>query len=112
MEASVLENLRPLLPAGYQSLEESEALQLVEILHGTSPWSSWITAGSARSSGGPGRGWLGRNSKDRELRSKFRAAALGAGGFLIPIHQGLEMVLALLADVFKNGHGILLPWFV
>ena len=45
-----------------------------------------------------------RTPKHRELRSQMLAMAFRTGRFLTPENQGLEPVLALGANVFKNRH--------
>jgi hypothetical protein len=38
------------------------------------------------------------------LRFKLGRVALGAFGFFFAVDEGLELVLALLADVLEDGH--------
>jgi hypothetical protein len=47
---------------------------------------------------------LRRDGKDRKLRLKFLRVALRALSFFFAIHQRLELVMALLADILKNRH--------
>jgi len=49
-------------------------------------------------------GLLASNGKGGQLLVQPFALTFGAGGFLFAHYQGFKLVVALLADVFKNWH--------
>ena len=62
-------------------------------------------ARSARASRHGGRrNTLGRYREHGELRLQLLAVALWTNGLFFAVHEGFKLVLALLANVLKNGH--------
>src|SRR5258708_11119587 len=76
--------------------------------------SAAASAASGGGSGGLGGGTVTIGSgggKDRDLDCSFLAGALGAGDFLLLIeHDALEARVAVLADVFVDGHNRFLKY--
>lgn len=70
---------------------------------------AWIATASARAGGRGSRrsGAFGRNCEHGKLRGKVLALALRAGSLVAPEDQSLELVLAFLTDVLKNGHKVI-----
>ena len=64
----------------------------------------WHAVGSGDAAVGRGR--------QAELAGQVAAVALRALGLVVAGDQGLERVLALLADVFVQRHGVGSPWRV
>src|SRR5215831_15394549 len=82
------------------------APRLIHVAHGAGARAARIAARTAGSGGRHRRrGTLCRNGKHGELRFQLCGVAFGALGLFFAVHEGLELMVTLLADVFKNGHG-------
>jgi len=75
------------------------------LIHAASARTTRIAAASAWAAGGRCRARLfATYSKARQLLAQPFALTFGAGGFLFAHDDGFKLVVALLADVFKNRH--------
>lgn len=83
--------------------------ELVQIPHGASAGTARVATTAARATRRQGcaGGAFRRNGEDGQLRLQFFAVALGALGLVFAEDQRLELVLTLLANVFKNRHELL-----
>src|SRR5690348_2883878 len=78
-------------------------------IHGTGAWSSRITtrpAGAGTTRAGPVG--VGSDPKGRELLLQLRGFARRASRRHRALHQRLEPVVAFLAEIFEDGHDVLL----
>src|SRR5215467_358341 len=81
------------------------APRLIHIAHGAGTRAAGIAARTAGSGGRDRRrGALCRDGEHGELRFQLCGVAFGALGLFFAVHEGLELMVTLLADVFKNGH--------
>jgi hypothetical protein len=75
------------------------------LIHATSARAARVAAASARTAG---TGALLRlfpsDGEAGKLLTQPFALTFGAGGFLLAHHNGFKLVVALLADIFKNWH--------
>jgi hypothetical protein len=81
---------------------------LIEISERAGAGTARVATGAAASA----RSWrthraFSRGGENTELRTQLFAFALWALGFVAAEHQRFELVLAFLADVFKDWHGSL-----
>ena len=78
---------------------------LVEVAERAGARAPRVAAGTAGSRGSRGaRTALGGHGEDAKLRAQLLALTLGALGLIAAEDQGFKLVLAFLADVFKNRH--------
>jgi len=75
------------------------------LIHATSARPTRIAAASARAAGARRRaGLFASYGKARYLLAQPFALTFGASGFLFAHNDGFKLMVALLADVFKNRH--------
>src|SRR5437879_5757747 len=88
-----------------KQVPENVAFRSIHIRHGASSRPAWVAAGTACSNWARRcRSTLCRNREEGEFRCKRPAVALGAGRFLVAKDQCFELMVARLAQVFKDGH--------
>ena len=76
------------------------------LIHAASARTTRIAAASAWAAGRRRRARLfAAHGKAGQLLAEPFALTFGASGFLFAHYQGFKLVVALLADVFKNRHG-------
>lgn len=75
------------------------------LIHAASAGTARVAAASARAAGRSGSaGLFTSHGKAGKLLAQPLALTFGAGGFLFAHYNGFKLVVALLADVFKNWH--------
>jgi hypothetical protein len=75
------------------------------LIHAASAWTARITAASARAAGRSRcAGLFASHGEAGKLLAQPFALALGASGFLFAHYDSFKLMVALLADVFKNWH--------
>ena len=75
------------------------------LIHAASARTARVAAASARAAGRRRRARLfAADGEARQLLAQPFALTFGASGFLFAHYNGFKLVVALLADVFKNRH--------
>ena len=75
------------------------------LIHATCAGTARVAAASAWAAGRRGSaGLFASHGKTGKLLTQPFALTFGAGGFLFAHYNGFKLVVALLADVFKNRH--------
>ena len=74
------------------------------LIHAASAGTTRIAAASAWAAGRSRRSLFTSHGEAGKLLAEPFALAFGASGFLLAHYNGFKLVVALLADVFKNRH--------
>jgi hypothetical protein len=82
------------------------------LIHAASAWTARVAAAAARAAGRSRcAGLFTSHGEAGQLLAQPFALTFGAGGFLFAHYDSFKLVVALLADVFKNWHfGARLKW--
>src|SRR6266436_7174555 len=90
-----------------KQVPESVVFRSIHVRHGASSRPAWVAAGTACSNWARRcRSTLCRNREDREFRCQALAMALWAGGLVVSEDERFELMVARLAQVFEDGHGL------
>ena len=74
------------------------------LIHTARARAARVAAASAWTAGSCGAGLFTSNGKAGKLLAQPLALTFGTGGFLFAHYNGFKLVVALLADIFKNRH--------
>src|SRR5512144_3337302 len=75
------------------------------LIHAAGAGAARVSAATARAAGGSRFArFFSSHGKAGQLLAQSFALTVGAGGFLFAHYDGFKLVVALLADVFKNWH--------